>query len=93
MRHIAMTATIAFAFATSVGFAQNLTPACPSGIMSIGDCPVTGCGGVADALLNPAKNRTDMPTFPTDVTVADMKALVSACGLDDRPVQGFTEQH
>ncbi len=76
MRHTAMTATVAFAFATSVGLAQNLTPPCPSGIMSIGDCPVTGCGGVADALLNTAKNRTDIPTSPTDVTVADIKALV-----------------
>jgi len=35
MRHMAMIATIAFAVATAVGFAQNLTPACPSGIMSL----------------------------------------------------------
>jgi hypothetical protein len=46
-------------------FAQDLgvTPAtCPAGIQSIADCPERGCGGVSDAFLNLAKNRTDTPT-------------------------------
>jgi hypothetical protein len=34
-----------------------------------------GCGGIADALLNQLKNRTDTPTAPTDVSVADIKSL------------------
>ena len=57
--------------------AQNLTSSCPvPRPTSIAACPLTGCGShVADALLNQVKNRTDTPTSPTDVTVADMVSL------------------
>src|SRR5262249_22026691 len=47
-----------------------------TGIVTIAGCPLTGCGGVANALLNTAKNRSDAPSSPTDVTVNDIKALV-----------------
>ncbi len=45
-------------------------------VPSIAACPLTGCGGIADALLNEAKNRTDTPASLTDITVADIKSLV-----------------
>jgi len=58
------------------GLAQNITPTtCPPNIASIAGCPLTGCGGIADALLNQLKNRTDTPSAPTDVSVADIKSL------------------
>jgi hypothetical protein len=60
----------------NVSLAQNVTPTtCPSTITSIAGCPLIGCGGVADALLNQQRNRTDTPASPTDVTVADIKSL------------------
>src|SRR5260221_7818030 len=66
-----------FLFAAASPSAQNLVPpTCPATISSIADCLLSGCGGIADALLNEAKNRTDVPTSPTDVTVADIKSLV-----------------
>jgi hypothetical protein len=46
-----------------VGQQLHLTPlTCSATIKSIGTCPDGGCGGVSDALLNQAKNRTDSPT-------------------------------
>jgi hypothetical protein len=55
----------------------HLTPTkCPSGITGIAGCPVDGCGGVSDALLNDAKNRTDSPTSePSNLKVPDMVAI------------------
>src|SRR5437016_3808709 len=45
------------------GQTLHLTPLiCPASIQTIGNCPEEGCGGVSDALLNKAKNRTDAPT-------------------------------
>ena len=41
----------------------HLTPlTCSPSITSIGSCPDDGCGGLSDALLNDAKNRTDSPS-------------------------------
>jgi hypothetical protein len=50
------------------------------GITSIAGSPLTGCGDVADAPLNQLNNRTDGPTAPVDVTVADIKLLVQPTG-------------
>ena len=74
-RHIA-----AFIFLTSALFAQEsgVTPkVCPSGILSIADCPERGCGGVSDAFLNLAKNRTDTPSAASiqKMTVAQIKQI------------------
>src|SRR5205823_14949295 len=55
----------------------NLTSRCTSGIGSIAECPVQGCGLNGDALLNRAKNRTDTPA-PGKVppmTLDEMRAL------------------
>ena len=56
---------------------QNLVPACPvPKPTTIAACPLIGCTSrVADALLNQAKNRTDISPTLDDVTVADIKAL------------------
>src|SRR5207247_1969830 len=75
MCHIAPIAIVTMII-SATGHAQTLTSPCPAGISAISGCPVTGCGGVADALLNEAKKRTDAPASPTDVTVADIKALL-----------------
>jgi hypothetical protein len=57
--------------------AQNLVPACPvPKPTTIATCPLIGCTSrVADALLNQAKNRTDIPSAPDDVSIADIKSL------------------
>jgi hypothetical protein len=57
---------------------QGVTPkACPQGMQTIADCPVSGCGDVADAFLNEAKNRTDNPAAADvqDISVAEMTSL------------------
>jgi hypothetical protein len=61
----------------AVLFGQNLVPACPvPKPTTITACPLIGCSSrVADALLNQAKNRTDISSALDDVTVADIKAL------------------
>ncbi len=49
--------------AVVLGQKLTLTPlTCPASIQSIGGCPDDGCGGLSDALLNRAKNRTDSPS-------------------------------
>jgi hypothetical protein len=55
----------------------HLTPeSCPASIKSITGCPDEGCGGVSDALLNLAKNRTDSPsTAPEILHVHDIVDL------------------
>jgi hypothetical protein len=54
----------------------TLTPLnCSPSIHSIANCPVDGCGGVSDALLNRAKNRTDLATSPEAITVQDIKNI------------------
>jgi hypothetical protein len=69
--------TVATLLAGVAAPAQNLVPACPvPKPTAIAACPLTGCSSrVADALLNQAKNRSDSPTAPDDVSVADIKAL------------------
>jgi hypothetical protein len=61
-------------------FAQDpgVTPTeCPTPMASIADCPDTGCGGVSDAFLNQAKNRTDElpPGDLVDLSVARLRQI------------------
>lgn len=51
----------------------NVTDECPDGIDTLTDCPQRGCGPNGDALLNAAKNRTDVPAA----------SAVQALSLDD----------
>ena len=61
-----------------VAFSQSgVTPAtCPASIKSIKKCPPAGCGGISDAFLNQAKNRTDVPESGIqDLNVSDIKQI------------------
>ena len=63
----------------SIAAAQQLhltAESCPASIKSIISCPDEGCGGVSDALLNLAKNRTDSPSAePETLHVHDIVDL------------------
>ena len=69
-------ATVAVLMLTTTLAAQqlHLTPKqCPPGMKDISDCPVGGCGGVSDSLLDVAKNRIDAPAGePPILQVHDM---------------------
>jgi hypothetical protein len=68
----------AFLFPLSLLLAQSgVTPeTCPVSVKSIKNCPVAGCGGVSDALLNLAKNRTDPPGNDLeDMAISDIKKI------------------
>jgi len=66
-----------FLLPLSLLFSQpGVTPdTCPVSATSIKNCPLTGCGGVSDAFLNLAKNRTDLPGSPEDMTVNNIKQI------------------
>jgi len=67
-----------FLLPLSLLFAQSgVTPeTCPASAKSIKNCPLTGCGGVSDAFLNLAKNRTDLPGGDLeDITINDIKQI------------------
>src|SRR5215813_3036221 len=54
----------------------GVTSACPTGITSISACPLSGCGGVSDALLNQKKNRTTAPTAGiAPMKISDIKGI------------------
>jgi len=84
----------------SAAFAQpsGVTPSvCPAGIASIADCPVGGCGGVSDSLLDVAKNRTDAPSGAlAPLTVAQMTNLTQPAswltGKDRSSLQGSGQE-
>src|SRR5713226_8291882 len=83
-----------------VSFAQSgVTPAT---IKSIKNCPVAGCGGVSDAFLNLAKNRTDLPSSgvqslgvndikqidqPADWKTGKARATITGPGKEGTPVR------
>jgi hypothetical protein len=52
-----------------------LTPPCAEGIITINDCPLTGCGELGDAELNRAKNRTDAPTSVKRLTLDQIRQI------------------
>jgi hypothetical protein len=75
-----MRLSLILAFLTLWAFAQDpgITPStCPPGITSIAGCPDTGCGDIGDALLNQAKNRTDIPAPAAvqDLTITDLAGI------------------
>jgi hypothetical protein len=87
-----------------VSFAQSgVTPeTCPVTIKSIKNCPVAGCGGVSDAFLNLAKNRTDVPGSgvqnlgvndikqidqPADWKTGKARATITGPGKEGTPVR------
>jgi hypothetical protein len=65
--------------------ALHLTSPCPAGVTMIGSCPNEGCGRLSDALLNVAKNHSDVPAAPEDVHVHELVDL-------DEPTDWLTGQ-
>lgn len=53
----------------------DLAPPCDESVDQIKDCPDSGCGDFADALLNQAKNRTDNITSGTLKTLDQIRAM------------------
>jgi hypothetical protein len=51
-----------------------LTPPCSEDIADISECPITGCGEGGDSNLNSAKNRSDAPSSPSLMTIAQNPA-------------------
>ena len=88
-----VTLGVALAVSASLGAqdpALHLVKPCPHGthtIKTIAGCTLQGCGGVADAGLNEAKNRTDAAESTAPIlTVPDMQLIYEptdwATGID-----------
>lgn len=52
-----------------------LTPPCTESMLTLADCPLTGCGEMGDAELNKAKNRTDAPSKVVAMTLDEILRL------------------
>lgn len=54
--------------------ALSLTEPCAEDV-ELSTCPLAGCGELGDALLNKAKNRSDVATHPVHMTLNEIKQL------------------